>query len=110
MSFIVSGPARADAASAIRFYNSKPERHGAAFQREFDRAVAKIERSPRLYTPVEDGVTGLEIREYFIIRFSQRVIYVIDGDDVLVVAVIHSDAREGTWHKNIPPTLLPETT
>jgi hypothetical protein len=40
----------------------------------------------------------LEIREYFIARFKQRVIYVMNGDDVLVVAVIHSDAREGTWH------------
>ena len=65
---------------------------------------------PRLYPLVDDGVPGLEIREYFIARFSQRVIYIMNGEDVLVVAVIHSDAREGAWHRNLPPTQPPEAT
>ena len=110
MSFIVSTRARADAESAIRFYNSKPERYGAVFQREFDRATARIAANPRLYPLVEDGVPEREIREYFIARFSQRVIYLLNGDDVLVVAVIHTDAREGTWHGNLPQSSPPEAT
>jgi plasmid stabilization system protein ParE len=110
MSLIVSTRARADAETTIRFYNSKPERYGAAFQREFDRTIARIANNPRLYPLVEDGVPGREIREYFIARFSQRVIYLLNGDDGLVVAVIHSDAREGAWHSNLPQQSSPEAT
>ena len=72
-------------------------------------AARAIARNPRLYPLVEDGIPGREIREYFIVRFSQRVIYVMNDDDVLVVAVIHSDAREGAWHENLPQTPPPET-
>jgi plasmid stabilization system protein ParE len=110
MSLIVSTRARADAETTIRFYNSKPERYGAAFQREFDRAIARIANNPRLYPLVEDGVPEREIREYFIALFSQRVIYLLNGDDGLVVAVIHSDAREGAWHSNLPQPSPPEAT
>lgn len=102
MNFDISEAAREDAAAAIRVYNSKPGRHGAAFQAEFGHAVAAIASNPQLYPLVEDGIPGLEIREYFIERFRQRVIYLISGNDVLVVAVVHSNRREGTWHGNLP--------
>ena len=109
MSLAISEAADANIVTATRFYNSRPGRYGAAFKKEFTAAARAIAHNPRLYPLVEDGVHGREIREYFIARFSQRVIYVMNGDDVLVVAVIHSDAREGAWHKNLPQTSPPET-
>jgi hypothetical protein len=66
--------------------------------------------SPQQYSPVEDGIPGLEIREFFIERFKQRVIFQVSGEDVLVVAVTHASRREGAWHRNLPTDLPPETT
>jgi hypothetical protein len=62
------------------------------------------------HSPVEDGVAGREIREYYIERFQQRVIYLMTGDDVLVVAVVHASRKEGAWHGNLPTDPPPETT
>jgi plasmid stabilization system protein ParE len=110
MNLIVTDQATADVTRSSRHYDTKPGRYGAEFEDEVEAAIARLGEHPRLYPLVEDGVPGREIREYFIARFSQRVIYVINGADVLVVAVIHSDAREGAWHKNLPPSLPPEAT
>ena len=102
MSFTVSDVATDDVMRARRNYDTKPEQNGAAFEDEVDAAFARIAESPRLHSPVEDGVPGREIREYFIKRFQQRVIYLMTGDDVLVVAVVHASRREGAWHRNLP--------
>jgi plasmid stabilization system protein ParE len=110
VSFTVSPAATADLIAASAAYDRKPGRYGAALEAEVEAAYVRISENPRLYPLVEDGVHGLEIREYFIARFSQRVIYAMNGDDVLVVAVIHTDAREGAWHANLPTDPSPETT
>ncbi len=102
MSFNVSANAREDVAAAIRIYNTHAERNGGALLAEIEAAFGRIAAMPRLYSPVEDGVPGYEFREYFIERFQQRVIYLMNGDDVLVVAVVHATRREGAWHRNLP--------
>ncbi len=102
MSFTVSPTATADVINASAAYDRKPEQYGATFEAEVDVAFVRIAAMPRLYSPVEDGVPGREIREYFIERFQQRVIYLMNGDDVLVVAVVHATRREGAWHRNLP--------
>jgi plasmid stabilization system protein ParE len=110
MSFSVSPAAAVDVAAASAAYDRQPGRYGQAFEEEVDAAFARIASSPRQYSPVEDGVPGLEIREFFIERFQQRVIYLVNGEDVLVVAVTHASRREGAWHRNLPTDLPPETT
>jgi len=103
MSFTVSDVATADVMRARRQYDTKPEQNGAAFEDDVQAAFVRIAAMPRLYSPVEDGVPGREVREYFIERFQQRVIYLVTGEDVLVVAVVHATRREGAWHRNLPP-------
>lgn len=95
--------------AASRAYNVKPGRYGAEFENKVEQAIAKISENPRLHSLVEDGVPGHEIREYFIERFQQRVIYLVTGDDVLIVAVIHATRRPGAWQRNLPTDPLSET-
>lgn len=103
MSFAVSPAARADVVATSADLDRRPSRLGEAFEDEFEDACRKIGENPRLHSLVEDGIDGLEIREYYIARFHQRVIYQVSGDDALVVAVIHAARRPGTWHRNLPP-------
>jgi plasmid stabilization system protein ParE len=101
MSLGISPAAQEDVARAIRNYNTKPDRYGEAFRAEFDHALVAITESPGLYALAEDGVEGREIREYYIPRFQQRVIYEVRGEDVLVLAVVHASRRPGAWHRNM---------
>lgn len=106
MSVVVTPAAEADVIATALALDRPPGCHGDAFHEELREAYRKIGEMPRLHAPVEDGIAGLEVREYFIARFRQRVIYVVSGDDALVVAVIHAARRPGAWHRN----LTPETT
>lgn len=108
MSFQISEAADRDVASATRFYNSRPGRYGAAFRAEFAKAARAIAANPRLYSPVEDGVPGREIREYYIKRFRQRVIYSVRDDVVTVIAVIHASSPPEAWHDRLPSETPPE--
>ena len=108
MSFRISEAADAQVTAAAVFYDTKPNRYGAAFKAEFAKAASAIMTNPRLYPLAEDGVPDREIREYFIERFKQRVIYLMTGDDVLVVAVVHASRREGAWHGNLPTDPPPQ--
>lgn len=110
MSVVVSPAAQADVTTAALAYDRQPGQYGNAFNQEVREAIRRIGEAPRQYSPVEDGIPGLEIREYFIERFQQRVIYLVTGEDVLVVAVTHASRREGAWHPNLPTDLPPETT
>lgn len=102
MSCDISAAGAADVAAGVRFYNSQPSRLGTAFHTAVERAMARIGQSPWLYPPVEDGVPGLEIREFYIARFQQRVIYLMNGDEALVIAVVHASRRPESWHRNLP--------
>jgi plasmid stabilization system protein ParE len=81
--------------AASQFYDTRPGRYGAEFEEEVRQAIVRIGKNPRVYSLVEDGVPGREVREYFIGRFQQRVIYLMRGDDVVVFAVTHASRREG---------------
>ncbi len=106
MSLQIHPNADADVVAAVRVYNSKPGGYGPVFKDEFAIAVRAIAANPRQYSPCEDGIAGYEFREYFIERFDQRVIYLVRGNDVLVVAVVHASRQEGAWQRNLPENLI----
>ncbi len=107
MSFTVLDSATADVGRTSAIYDTKPGRYGAAFEDEVDRAFEQIEVNPRAHAPCEDGIAGHEFREFFIARFQQRVIYLVRGEDVFVVAVVHATQQEAAWHRNVPEDLRP---
>ncbi|MDY3558836.1 type II toxin-antitoxin system RelE/ParE family toxin [Gemmata sp. JC673] len=110
MSFAVSPAASADVIATSAAYDRKPGRYGQEFENEVDVAFLRIAETPRTFPLVEDDVPGREVREFFIERFQQRVIYQVRGEDVLVVAVIHASRRPGAWHRSLPADPPSETT
>jgi len=72
-----------------------------ALRRLFAQALHSIERFPRLHSLVEDEYTGVEVWEYFIKRFSLRVLYFIDGQWLVVFDILHTDRRPGAWHRRL---------
>lgn len=103
MTFRVSQAARDDIARTARWYDRQPGRYGPAFLDEVDAAFEAILSNPRLHPPVEDGIEDYEVREYFIARFQQRVIFWMTESEAVVVSVVHATRREGSWHDSLSP-------
>ncbi|HEY1189303.1 MAG TPA: type II toxin-antitoxin system RelE/ParE family toxin [Gemmata sp.] len=109
MSVVVSPTAQADVVATALWYEQQPGRHGDAFNDAVRDAIRAIGSAPQRFPLVEDGVPKREIREFFIERFRRRVIYQVNGNDVLVLAVVHASRRPGAWHRNIPTDPPAET-
>lgn len=71
---------------------------------EFDAALLAIAANPRLHPLAEDGVPGIEVREYLTARFDQRVIPRVLAPDVLVISVVHAARRPAAWHRRLNDT------
>lgn len=102
MTLHVSEAARDEINGIARWYDTQPSRYGSEFLDEVQAALLAIERNPWLCSLAEDGRPGHEDREYYIQRFKQRVIFMIIGDDVFLLTVVHASRREGSWHRNLP--------
>jgi plasmid stabilization system protein ParE len=104
---IVPREAREDVARAVRVYNTKPGRYGAAIRSEFRTAVSDIAANPRLYSPFEYGPPGLELRVYHIRRFDLCVIFQVRDRDVRIVGVVHANRPPERWLTRTDLTLPP---
>jgi toxin ParE1/3/4 len=102
MDFEVSAAAYRDVRATVVYYQQRPGRYGAKFLHEFNRALSAIENAPKVFAPVEEDVGSLEIREYYIERFQQRVIYLIFQNRIEVLAVLHASALATRWLNRVP--------
>jgi hypothetical protein len=80
---------------AVQWYESRSPDLGVAFRIEVNSAVALIIRFPEAW-PVADGVRRCHVR-----RFPYALIYTIDGNDILVLAVAHLSRRPGYWRDRL---------
>ena len=84
--------ARDEFLAAIDWYNSARIGLGAEFEAEVEDAIATMEENPELYTESEDG-----IRRCLVSRFPYVLMYSIESDYILILAVMHTSRRPGYW-------------
>ena len=79
------------------------ERSGAGvrFAVEYDAVLEQLEIDPRFYPRVDDPVPNREIRNAAILRATYRVVFEVCPDDVLVIGVLHTHRRPGSWHNSL---------
>lgn len=93
------------AAAARRLERARP-RWGGRLLSEYHAALENVERFPQLYPLVEDEVPDREFRNAIFERLKYRVVYEVRSDEVVVVAVLHTDRRPNLWHfrlDELPP-------
>ena len=71
--------------------------YGSAFTDLLQEAVSSIISTPRLFSITEDGPHDEEVREYFIARFKYRLIYTIEENDLVFIALAHAHQLPGKW-------------
>ena len=78
--------------NAVVWYNQQTEGLGQEFLDEVDRTVRRVIRFPKSCPEIETG-----IRRGLIARFPYGLIYGVDGDAIVVVAVAHLHRRPRHW-------------
>ncbi len=81
---------------AARYYQSLSSGLGDDYLDEVERAVHSIETSPQTW-PVLEG----DFRRRLVRRFPFGVIYRIEPDKILIIAVAHLRKKPGYWENRI---------
>jgi toxin ParE1/3/4 len=97
MSVAFHPAARREADDAIDWYAARSPRTGVRLADALDRAVDDIAASPRSHPP------GDEVRNLLLTRFPYRVVYLLQDDQTVIVAVAHTSRRPGYWHQRLVP-------
>ena len=85
-------PAQSELDDAVTWYNRQASGLGREFLDELDRAVRRTMAFPMSYPEIESG-----IRRCRLARFPYGLIYGIDGETLVVVAVAHLHRQPRYW-------------
>lgn len=81
---------------AAKYYESQAAGLGANYLSETERAVAAIAESPETW-PIIEG----KLRRRLVRRFPFGILYCIDPNEIVVVAVAHLHRKPGYWRGRI---------
>jgi plasmid stabilization system protein ParE len=80
---------------AVAFYLSEESPQSAErFDAEVQEAEHLIAKQPYLYPIVENGIRAKQLD-----GFPFAVLYSIEGDEIVIVAVSHAKRKPGYWRK-----------
>ncbi len=82
--------------AAARWYAERSVTAAAAFSVEIDAAESAIVRLPEAWPPFVHGT-----RRYLLQRFPFSVVYRIEDQRILIVAVAHARRRPGYWKARV---------
>ncbi len=84
--------AQAELDEAFSWYENQQENLGVQFLTEFDAAIRRIAAFPKSYV-----MLGSDIRRCLIKRFPYGVLYGIDADRIIIIAVAHLHRKPNYW-------------
>ena len=88
--------ANQEVADAVQWYDEKAEGLGREFLDELDRVVRLVRAYPLMATQIEE-----EIRRFLFTRFPYSLIYGIDQETIVVIAVAHQHREPRYWADRI---------
>ncbi len=89
-------PAQLELDDAVAWYNDQAAGLGLEFLDEFDRAIRRALTHPLSCLEIESG-----LRRCLLARFPYGVVYGLDSDTVVVVAVAHLHREPRYWSDRI---------
>ncbi len=91
---IIRPEAEQDMQGAFGWYEERVLGLGREFLRCVDVSVAQINRSPVTYPVVYQGIRRILTR-----RFPFGIFYIVVGQEITVLAVLHARRDPSVWHK-----------
>jgi hypothetical protein len=89
--------AEVEAAEAALRYEERQPGLGDQFLTEFDHALDRIRRDPRVLGLVENDTGPHELRRCLLHRFPYIVVFLVQSDEAVVVAVGDARRRPFYW-------------
>ena len=85
-------PAQLEVDDAFVWYETQSKGLGMQFLDEFDRAIRRISAYPLANSEIDD-----DLRRCLLFRFPYGIIYGIDSEIIVVVAVAHQHREPEYW-------------
>lgn len=82
---------------AVQFYKQRGRNLGRRFAREIRTTIAKITATPDRWRILEEDVRRCLVRV-----FPYALLYTIEEDHILIVAIMHGRRRPGYWRHRLP--------
>jgi len=92
MKVIFSKYAKQEMDDAVRYYELAHEGLGRRFRQEVKKAAIRISEYPRAWS-VERG----EVRKCLLHTFPYKLLYSIEEDHILVIAIAHQHRKPDYW-------------
>jgi toxin ParE2 len=89
-------PAEAEVDEAVAYFDQQREGLGDRFEQDLLATVRFITQHPLTGHPLTRSA-----RKFRLHTFRYNVIYLIDGDEVVIVAVAHHRRRPGYWRDRL---------
>ena len=96
MTYRLLASAAREVKEAARYYEERVPGLGFEFISEVRAAIRRILAHPKAWCPLDD-----EFRRCRTSRFPYGLIYTIEGEDILIVSVMHLHRHPDTWRKNL---------
>lgn len=90
-------PAQLEVDDAVEWYDSQSQGLGIRFLDDLDRTIRRIAAFPLSYTEIEP-----DLRRCLLTRFPYGIIYGIDSDTIIVIAVAHLHRKPRYWIDRLP--------
>ena len=85
-------PAEEEMVAAAQYYESRSHGLGAEFLDEVQRSIEALSSNPRTAPVIKVG-----IRRRLLKRFPFGILYAVEQDTIVVLAVMHLRRRPGYW-------------
>jgi toxin ParE1/3/4 len=92
MTYAFHPAARIEYREAAGFYESRRAALGAAFTREVESVIERILEAPDRWR-----IIGQDVRRCLTHTFPYGILYTIEDDFILIVAVAHGSREPGYW-------------
>ncbi|HET7437366.1 MAG TPA: type II toxin-antitoxin system RelE/ParE family toxin [Thermoanaerobaculia bacterium] len=89
-------PAEAEVIEAVAYFDEQRDGLGDRFEEDLTASVAFATEFPRSGKQISKNVRQLPFG-----RFRYNLIYVIDEDEIVIVAVAHHRRRPGYWRNRL---------
>ena len=90
--------AEAELTETVSYYDAKAAGLGDRFVEDLKAARRYIERYPEIAPVIDHGV-----RAKVLDRFPFSVMYLVEGNELFILAVAHQSKRPGYWIDRLPP-------
>ncbi len=89
--------AEVEAAETALHYEKQQPALGDQFLTEFEHALDRIRRNARLLAPLENYTGQQEVRRCLLRRFPYIVIFLVQADEAVVIAVTDARRHPNSW-------------